>query len=319
MTDTKTLILLCAAVLLSTLLPHLARADYKGHHTPGGWGLQSGSQMPPGSVTVAPFYSHYHADKLTNGDGNAVNVSGSRQDVATNALGGYGWWVSEHTVLGASWGMYAQAFALDNSLEFAGFEFSQNFGFGDILVQPVNLGWHLPQADFMATYGVYLPTGKFEPDGDDNTGMGMWTHEFGAGTTLFFDPERKWHFAATGYFEFHSQKEDSDIQVGNILTLEGGLGRSWLEGAASVGVAYYAQWKLSGDTIGGLDALDPRLPSELTLNKSRLYGIGPEVNVPIISGEKLISIITARYQWEFGSRSTLEGQAFSLFVNFPFF
>ncbi len=88
MTDTKHLILICAAVLLSALLPHPARADYKGHHAPGGWGLQSGSQMPPGSVTVAPFYTGYHSEKLTDSDGKAVNVSGSRQDIATNAVAG---------------------------------------------------------------------------------------------------------------------------------------------------------------------------------------------------------------------------------------
>jgi len=122
-----------------------------------------------------------------------------------------------------------------------------------------------------------------------------------------------------GYFEIHSEKEDTDIEVGNILTVEGGLGRSWYEGALSVGIAYYAQWKLTEDTIEGLNRLDPRLPSSLTLNRSRLYALGPEVNIPIIIKDKLISIITARYQWEFGARSTLEGETFNLFLNFPFF
>ncbi len=122
-----------------------------------------------------------------------------------------------------------------------------------------------------------------------------------------------------GYFEIHSEKDDSDIQVGNILTVEGGLGRSWYEGALSVGIAYYAQWKLTGDSIGGLSKIDPRLPSSLTLNRSRLYGLGPEVNIPIIIKGKLISIVTARYQWEFDARSTLEGETFNLFLNFPFF
>lgn len=122
-----------------------------------------------------------------------------------------------------------------------------------------------------------------------------------------------------GYFEIHSEKENTDIQVGNILTIEGGLGRSWYEGALSVGIAYYAQWKLTEDTIGGPDKLDPRLPSSLTLNRSRLYALGPEINIPIVIKDKLISIVTARYQWEFGARSTFEGETFNLFLNFPFF
>jgi hypothetical protein len=48
-----------------------------------------------------------------------------------------------------------------------------------------------------------------------------------------------------GYFQIHSEKEDTDIQVG---------------------IAYYAQWKLIEETIEGINKLDPRLPSSLTLN-----------------------------------------------------
>lgn len=46
-------------------------------------------------------------------------------------------------------------------------------------------------------------------------------------------------------------------------------------------------------------------------------GLGPEINLPIILNEKLICAITARYQWEFDARSTLEGEAFNLYFNFP--
>ena len=221
--------------------------------------------------------------------------------------------------LGANWGMLGTILALENSLEFADFEFSSNFGLGDLYLQPINLGWHLKQVDFMAGYGLYFPTGRYTAGADDNTGLGMWTHEFSAGTTLFFDPERKWHLSALGFFEIHTEKQDTEIQVGNIFTVEGGLGRSWYEGALSAGVAYYAQWKLTEDTVGGLDASDPRLPSTLTLNRSRLFGVGPEITLPIVSKGNLIALITARYQWEFDARSTLEGETFNLFVNVPFF
>ena len=102
--------------------------------------------------------------------------------------------------------MYAQIFAADNSLEFADFEFKKGFDLGDIFLQPINLGWHLKQADFMVTYGIYFPTGKYSFGGDDNTGLGMWTHEFGAGTTIYFDPEYMgklfdlgYRMAVTGY------------------------------------------------------------------------------------------------------------------------
>ncbi len=295
-------------------------ADFRGHHAPGSWGMQSGTQVPPpGGFLLTPFYSRYHSDKLVDKNGDEINVLGQKRDITVNVLGLFGWWVSKFKILGANWGMLTTIYAADNSLEFADFEFSNNFGLGDIYLQPINLGWHLKQADFMATYGIYFPTCKYSFGADDNTGLGMWTHEFGAGTTIYFDPEKKWHFSAMGYFEIHSEKEDTDIQVGNILTIEGGLGRSWYEGALSVGIAYYAQWKLPEDTIGGLDRIDPRLPPSITLNRRRIFALGPEINIPIVIKDKLISIVTARYQWEFGARSTLEGQTFNLFLNFPFF
>ena len=295
-------------------------ADFYGHHSPGGWGLQSGSQVPPpGGFLLTPLYSTYHSDKLVDSNGDEVNLTGLSRDITVNALGLFGWWVSKYEILGANWGMMATIYSADNAIEFPTFAVKNDFGLGDIYLQPINLGWHLKQVDFMVTYGIYFPTGRYKLGANDNTGLGMWTHEFGAGTTIYFDQEKKWHFSAMCYFEISSEKEDTDIDVGNILTVEGGLGRSWYEGALSVGIAYYAQWKLTEDTIGGLNKIDPRLPSSLTLNRSRIYGLGPEVNIPIIIKGKLISIITARYQWELGARARLEGETFYLFLTFPFF
>ena len=295
-------------------------ADFYGHHSPGGWGLQSGSQVPPpNGFLLTPLYSRYHSDKLVDSNGDEVNITGLNRDITINVAGLLGWWVSKYKILGANWGMMATIYGSDNAIEFPNFDVKSDFGLGDIYFQPINLGWHLKQVDFMATYGIYFPTGRYELGGDNNNGLGMWTHEFGAGTTIYFDQAKKWHFSAMAYFEISTEKEGTDIDVGNILTVEGGLGRSWYEGALSVGIAYYAQWKLTEDTIGGLNRLDPRLPSTLTLNRSRIYGIGPEVNIPIIINEKLISIITARYQWELGARARLEGESFNLLLNFPFF
>ena len=168
----------------------------------------------------------------------------------------------------------------------------------------------------MVTYGLCMPTGKYTPGGDDNSGLGMLTNEFGAGTTLFLDADKNWGLSVMAFHEIHPDKKDTDIQAGDVLTIEGGLGRSWYERPLSVRVAYYAQWKMTKDSIGSLDQIAPILPSELTLERSCVYGFGPEINFPILSRGSLVRLVTARYQWEFDNRSTLESETFNLFSIF---
>ena len=99
------------------------------------------------------------------------------------------------------------------------------------------------------------------------------------------------------------------MRVGDLLTLEGGVGRSFLAGAASVGLAYYAQWKVTDDDFG--------LPGQPILGKHRVYGIGPDVTLPIASKNKLIALLNVRYLWETGVRVKTEGNAFVVTASFP--
>ena len=105
----------------------------------------------------------------------------------------------------------------------------------------------------------------------------------------------------------------TDIQVGDILTLEGGLGKTFMDGAVSAGVAYYAQWKMTEDDLGSGKAF----PGRRDLGKHEVYGLGPEVTIPIEPKGKLYGFINARYLWEFGARSALDGNTFVLTAMFP--
>ena len=289
-----------------------AQGYYLGHHTKGSWGLASGTQ-PGAGLYVAPIYTRYSADKIIKADGEELNVTGLDKKITVNAGTLFGWWVSPYDIAGADYGAMVMAPFMSNTLEFASFKFDSSLGISDVYVRPANLGWHMKQADVMAGYGLYLPTGRYEDGASDNRGMGMWTHEFLAGTTVYFDGERKWHASATAFVELNSKKKDSETKVGEILTVEGGVGRSFLGGGVNVGAAYYGQWKLSYDTIdaGPLGTVKP-------LHRNRVYGLGPEVTLPVVAKQRLIALVTARYQWELGARSTLEGETFNVFATFPF-
>ena len=60
----------------------------------------------------------------------------------------------------------------------------------------------------------------------------------------------------------------------------------------------------------------PRLPRG-RLAKHRVYGIGPEVSLPLATKKKLIGFLDVRYFWETGARTTLEGNTFTFTLTFP--
>jgi len=292
-----------------------AQAQLSGHNTKGDFGLQSGSQAPPGWYLVAPMYYRYSADEFRDRNGDrflAIAAGGNVEATAwiTGAI-----WVSEHKFLGGNYSFSIWPGVTDNALEFPPLSLDEgtSTGLADLYVQPINLGWNTARADFVAGLGVFAPTGEYEAGGDNNRGLGMWSYELFGGTTVYFDEARTWHFAATAFYETHGKKDGTNIRVGDILTLEGGFGKSFMEGAASAGIAYYAQWKLSDDDFG-IDL--PPLPNS-RLGKHRVYGFGPEVTLPLATKQTLWGFLNLRYLWETGARSSLQGSTFVATLTFP--
>ena len=249
MRDTVTLGMFVA---IGALLATPAQAQFNGSHTLGDFGVQSGTQPAPGFYASA-FCYRYSADTLKDRNGDTVSLSpGSWGGLGIDAYAPILWYVSQHKVLGANYGAMAVFPWANGALEAPVFGLDQKTGthFADVYLRPIDLGWHASKADITAGFRVYAPTGRYVDGGSENTGKGMWTYEPFVGATLHLDEKKTFSLATTVYWEFHGTKKDSDIQVGQILTLEGGLGKSYLGGGLIVGAAYYAQWKVTADSIG---------------------------------------------------------------------
>lgn len=301
-----------AALLLLVLLPASSLAQLSGHNTRGDLGMMSGTQAPVGMYGVGMWYD-YTADTLRDrsGDSFPATTGGGSVDVRAVVAGLL--WTTEIQLLGGNYGFAIYPALTDNATELPALQTDTetSTGLADTYIQPLILGWTTGQADFTAGLGIYAPTGRYDADADDNRGLGMWSYEAFAGTTVYFDEARSWHLAATAFFETHGEKDDSDVRVGDIVTIEGGLGKSFMDGAANVGVAYYAQWKVSRDDFGATP------PSGPLVGKHEVYGIGPEVTVPLASKSKLYGFANLRYFWETGAKSTLEGETLLLTLTFP--
>lgn len=170
-------------------------------------------------------------------------------------------------------------------------------------MQPLILGWHKPRADITAGYSFFAPTGA------GTSGQHMWVNEIDFGTTLYPDAAKQCHISTMMYYDFNHKKTNADIKVGDILTLSGGAGKSFLKGAASAGVAYGAQWKMTHDS-------GPDIPASLPITNGRVFGVGPEINLPVFAKGANLGLVSFRYLWQVGPKTSLGGNV--MMVSFTF-
>jgi len=295
-----------------------ARAQLAGSHTLGDYGVQAGSQPGPGFYNVV-FYYRYSTDTIKDVDGNTIRPLGSPPSTVATAIADYFYFVSKSTIAGAHYGALVALPWVNGTLEAPAFTLSEDTGtrFGDIMIRPFELGWHAKRADVTTGIDFYLPTGRYEPGGDDSVGKGMVTFESYVGTTLFFDEKRSTSLATAAFWEINGEKKHTNAKVGQILTLEGGIGKSFMGGGVSVGIAYYVQWKITKDRLGEL-ALPGREPIDVEFpDKHRVWAVGPDVTLPVASKSKLFALVNIRYLWETGARVKTQGDTLVVTATLP--
>lgn len=287
------------------LISFYSNAQLKGGHILGAMGLQSGTQAPENTLSVyVPAYI-YTANCLRNGDGDKIG----NPDLTMFITGAGASYVSDFKILGANYGASILLAGASNTIQGSYVDSKSNFAFTDMFLQPIQLGWHNKKADFVLSYQMYIPTGKYELGGSENSGLGMFMNEISAGTTLFFNEKKTFHFSVLAAYEINGKKKDTDIKTGDILSFEGGLGKTFYcmnaektapKGILNAGLIYYFQYKVSDDEIPiGSIVLEP--------DKDHVGAAGAEVNYFHIG-----SMTSAGFRWvsEFGAVNRFQGNTF---------
>lgn len=300
-------------MMLVLMIAGTARAQLSGENIKGDNGLKSGSQPAAGTyITNINYFYDSNELKLPN---RTVDLPGGL-NLYINATAIT--WVTKKKFLGANYGMQFVVPALNTQLELPRARSGkEGFGISDLYMVPLYLGWHKKRADYTASFALYAPTGRFTSGGDNNTGLGMWSYEINGGTTVYLDKRRTWNFATLASYEMHGKKRGVDIRVGDILTLEGGVGKTFQKRMMDIGVVYYAQWKVTADS--GTD-----LPRVLQLYgvdsaKNRAFALGGEFSkvVPKLEGQFNVRVLK-----EFGNSTATQGHAvvagFTFFADRPF-
>lgn len=264
--------------LILLMICFFSHAQLKGGHILGAMGLQSGTQTPENTLSVyIPGY-FYSASSLRNANG---DKSIANPDLTMSITGAGASYVSDFKILGANYGATVLLAFAANTIQGNSTDVNNSLAFTDTYIQPLQLGWHNKRADFVFSYQMYLPTGKFTAGASDNSGLGMFMNEFSAGTTLFFNDKKTIHFSALASYEINGKKKDTDIKTGDILSVEGGLGKTFyvMDGTnpmpksiINAGLIYYLQYKMTNDKI------PVPIIGTIETTKDRVGGIGAEIN-----------------------------------------
>ena len=301
-----------------------AYAQLNGENLLGDMGIKSGTQPEPG-LYISSMYYRYDADSINGPDGRAIPFDPTGAGNQTIQAGmPVVLYVAPWKIFGANYGVMAVMPFANGSLEAPALGLSDKASTGpsDLYVVPLQLGWHFKHADLTTGVGFFAPTGRHTAGESDNLGKGMWSYELSGGTTVYLDPQRTISIAALAAWETHSSKDGAvqvgnvsihDVKVGQLLTLEGGVGKSFMHGALNLGVAYYAQWKVTSDEL----TLSPSVPLPGSPNRHQVWGVGPDVTIPIATRSKLISLVNVRYLWETNAQIKTQGQSFLLTTTFP--
>lgn len=290
---------LFAAMTAAFVMMGTAALAGSGHYVNGAEGIK-GATLPPQGVYWRMYNLFYTADDLRDKHGDEIDVD---FDVNVYALVNRLVYSSGIEILGANVvaDICVPLVYTDISMKAGGMTlFDDNeFGLGDILIEPVILAWHGPRYDAALGVGVYLPTGDFDADEPASPGKGFWTGMLTAGATLYFDEARTWSASILSRYEIHSEQDDTDITYGDDFHFEWGLGKTVAK-IWDVGLAGYCRWQVTDDSGPGS-----------TDDREEAYAIGPEVSVFVPDWGLGVSL---RSLWEFENKVNSQGNVTTLMI-----
>jgi hypothetical protein len=267
----------------------------------GDVGLKAGTQMPAGLFVGEVFNNYETHDVVTK---NGVETSLIRPIINTSAL--LGIYSSDAKLFGGRWSAILAIPWVNLGLATPNLDPGSSWGFSDMYVVPLQLGWTFARGDLLVGQGMFIPTGRFHDGGRDNTGLGMWSWESTLGGTVYLDPSKQLNISTLASYQVQGKVRGTDKRAGNVLVLEGGLGHTIAKGYGQAGVAYYARWKLTDDE-------NYRLPAPFDA-RDRTFGIGPEITTPVLA-KPFVTFVTLRYYVEGGNRVATQGSSFWILAN----
>lgn len=173
--------------------------------------------------TLRMYNSLYTSDKIMDSNGDEIPFLNYDLYRYSTMLRAY--YMTNLTFLGAKYGVSLGIPFGYTDVKINGFK-SDNFGFGDMYIEPVILKWTQPRYDAFVTLGVFAPTGSFDIKDDVNIGNGYWTGMASLGGRVYLDEARSWSIFGVARYQMSTEQEDTHFQSGDYFTGEYGIMKS---------------------------------------------------------------------------------------------
>jgi hypothetical protein len=288
---------LCALGCWGVLSGNVFADEKIGHYVNGVEGIKAATLPPPGFY-YRLYNVFYNADEYTDADGDSLDMD---FEVSVYAMVNRFIWITNKKILGADFGADVIIPLIYTDVEIKGTPIDDDqFGLGDICVEPFVLSWHGLRYDASFALAAYLPTGEYDVNEPASPGRDMWTGMVTLGGTAYFDAAKTWSASILSRYEFHSEKDETEVTLGDDFHFEWGLGKT-LAKIWDVGLAGYCHWQVTDDS-----------GSDVGWDKSdhdEVYAVGPEVSVFIPPATLFVSLRTL---WEFDAKDRSEGNVTTL-------
>ncbi len=273
----------------------VSAAQERGQYLPGFRGLNVAEQ-PGEGVTVGNVFTYYPANSIKDRNGDEFPIDADLDIIADTTLLAY---TPKKKIFGATYSASIYIPFLNTAVTIPRFDDSiSGGGIGDIYVEPISLGWAFKKGKARVAYGFTTPTGV------DATTSDYWGHQLTAGGTYNPGKTGLWQVGVSSTWEFHHKKLNSDVKVGNNVTFEYGVGKTWVKNQGKqllqFGIVGYSQFQITKDT--GLDVTPFNAGA-----KDRVHAVGPEFDL-ILPPKKLAFFV--RLLPEYRARSRTSGVTF---------
>jgi len=310
-----------------------------GHFAPGVLGIRDFVMPEPGWYGALYSYK-YSTTQLNDADGNEIKSITINPgpgpgttvdldvDVNVGVIAPTIMWVSNWKILGANYGAFISP-SFSNTSVGASLSIqtgsgrstdANQFGVGDLYIEPLWLTWTKEHFDVAFAYGFYAPVGKyntstftipaigsFTAEDADNIGLGFWTHQLQAAASWYPWSDRRMEVATALTYEVHGNKKDYDLKPGQNLSLNWGISqylplKSDQTLLLEIGPAGYNSWQITYDS--GADAVNPP-------TKDAVHAVGGQLGLTQVTWNAAVNF---HYFYEFSAKDRFRGSSIGLNV-----